>query len=222
VAQQGPPPGQSPRDPGTADDGGYERGRSDRARPDRARPDRARRAERHEAANWRQLEEAFRPGSDADLPEWAGPVYQPRPAPPRRPARTRLEDPYRTPDDVAADDYPGGAGPGGAGSGPGSSGPGSTGYRDAGRRGSGDRDAVTAGGAGQAGTGYRGRRRGADADADAVAAIADDIDIDWPDQTIAGQPDDPAATAPAAEPTPRRIGRRRGRARPGCAGRGAG
>ena len=85
MAQQGPPPRRSSGRPDSGD-GGYERHWQDRLR----------RPERPEGAQWRQLEEAFRPDTDADLPPWAAPQPGARrgPAPQRGAGRTQLEDPY--------------------------------------------------------------------------------------------------------------------------------
>ncbi len=108
MAQHGPPSGRPSRRAGSGEDE-----RSERVRPDRARLDRPRRAERAEGTNWRQLDEAFRPGADDDLPPWAGPVAYPARAATaqRRPARPRLSDPYGVDESgTYGDDYQGDGG----------------------------------------------------------------------------------------------------------------
>jgi hypothetical protein len=86
VAQQGSPPR---RPSGRA--GSRTRG------DERPAADRLRRGDRAEAANWRQLEEAFRPDAEDDLPPWAAgqsPDQRRLAGASRRPARSRLSDPY--------------------------------------------------------------------------------------------------------------------------------
>jgi hypothetical protein len=86
VAQQGPPPRRPSGRAGSRDRG-----------DERPGQDRVRRADRAEAQNWRQLEEAFRPDADNDLPPWAAGLSSDQrgmAGAPRRAARTRLSDPY--------------------------------------------------------------------------------------------------------------------------------
>ena len=89
MAQPGPPPRHSSRDPDFDDgrNGGASRpGRSGRAE----RPARSDRSDRSDRPGWRQVD-AFGPESESDLPPWAGPAAYP--AKPtgtlRRPAGTR-------------------------------------------------------------------------------------------------------------------------------------